>query len=135
MRSLLLISLLCACGGGPDPVLRNVPQPNPSAVAGAAAAIAGAATLAAPNAQANRVDEANKPDPSDKPQKPGPRVPSDVLDRLDDAPPPEAEPPPSERPSKAKKGQAVTAPKGKPSKPTAVTPPTSNPLTPGSPIQ
>ncbi len=134
MRSVLLALLLFGCGGGPDPILRNVPQPNPSAVAGAAAAVAGAATLAAPNAQANRVDEANKPDPSDKPMKPGPRVPADVLDRLDEAPPPEAEPPPSERPidPKSKKGPAVKAPK---SKPQPLTPPSSNPLSPGAPIQ
>lgn len=134
MRSVLLsLLLLGACGGGPDPILAGVPQPKTSTVAGAAAAVAGAATLAAPNSQAARVDEANKPDPSDKPMKEGPAVPADVLDRLDDAPPPPPEPPPSERPSEKKtKGPAVKAPK---SKPVPLTPPTSNPLQPGAPIQ
>lgn len=125
--------VLSACGAGPDPILRNVPQPKTSAVAGAAAAVAGAATLASPDSQAARVQEANKPDVSDKPMKSGPNVPADVLDRLDDAPPPEAEPPPSERPSTKKvKGPAKAAPK---SRPTPVAPPASNPLNPGAPIQ
>lgn len=136
MRSVLLAVLVLAggaCGGGPDPILRNVPQPKTSTVAGAAAAVAGAATLAAPQSQANRVQEANKPEPSDKPMKEGPSVPADVLDRLDDAPPPEAEPPPSERPvdPKKKKGPAVKAK----SRPQPVQPPASNPLQPGAPNQ
>jgi hypothetical protein len=129
MRSVLLALILSACGGGPDPILRNVPQPKTSAVAGAAAAIAGAATLAAPDSQAARVQEANKPDVSDKPMKPGPNVPADVLDRLDDAPPPEAEPPPSEqRPDK--KGQKAPVKAAPKSRPTPVTPPATNPLNP-----
>jgi outer membrane biosynthesis protein TonB len=135
MRSVLLALLLVgACGGGPDPILRNVPQPKTSVMAGAAAAVAGAATLAAPQSQANRVDEANKPDPSDKPIKAGPPVPADVLDRLDEAPPPPPEPPPSERPvdPKKSKGPATKAPKVKPQ---PLTPPSSNPLQPGAPIQ
>ena len=135
MRSVLLsLLLLGACGGGPDPILAGVPQPKTSVVAGAAAAVAGAATLAAPQSQANRVDEANKPDKSDKPIKSGPPVPADVLDRLDEAPPPPPEPPPSERPPEKKtKGPATKAPKVKPAQP--LTPPSSNPLQPGAPIQ
>jgi len=135
MRCVLLALLVCACGGGPDPILAGVPQPKTSVMAGAAAAVAGAATLAAPNSQANRVDEANKPEPSDKPVKSGPPVPSDVLDRLDEAPPREAEPPPSERAvdPKPKNKQATKAPKVRP--PPPVAPPQSNPLSPGAPIQ
>jgi hypothetical protein len=129
MRSSLLLVLLIACGSH-DPVLRNVPQPSTKAMAGGAAALAGAATLADPNGQANRVQEANKPDEKLKPQKPGPAVPADVLDRLDSAPPVADPPPPSERPvtnTKKTKGPAQAAPK---TKPTPIKPPTTNPLNP-----
>lgn len=134
MRMSLLFALVAsaggvACGGGPDPILRNVPQPSTKAVAGGAAALAGAATLADPQGQANRVQEANKPDDNLKPQKPGPAVPADVLDRLDQAPPVEDPPPPSERPVNAKKtkGPAQAAPK---TPPAPVVPPKTNPLNP-----
>jgi hypothetical protein len=73
---------LAACGAGPDPILRNVPQPNKAAAAGAAAAIAGAATLAAP-ADAARRQEKNKSPDEKKPIEVKQTVPSDVLDRLD----------------------------------------------------
>jgi outer membrane biosynthesis protein TonB len=82
MRATLLAFLLVACGG--DPVLRNAPRPNTAAVAGAAAAVAGAATLADPNGAARRQDEINKPNNEKKEIKSGPSVPADVLDRLDE---------------------------------------------------
>ncbi len=84
MRVLAWISslALAACGGGPDPILRNVPQPNKAAVAGAAAAIAGAATLASPHDAAKRQEQNKVPDEK-KPMKVDQTVPSDVLDRLD----------------------------------------------------
>lgn len=82
MRAFLLGLLLVSCGG--DPVLRNAPRPNTAAVAGGAAAIAGAATLADPNGQAQRVKEANQVDKEPREQKHGPSVPADVLDRLDE---------------------------------------------------
>jgi hypothetical protein len=73
--------LLAACG---PPALRNVPQPNKAVMAGAAAAIAGAATLADPQGAARRNAEANKDDPDLKAQRGGGTVPADVLDRLDE---------------------------------------------------
>jgi len=84
MKALAWISavMLAACGGGPDPILRNVPAPNKAAVAGAAAAIAGAATLASP-ADAAKRQEKNKTPDEKKPIKVEETVPSDVLDRLD----------------------------------------------------
>lgn len=77
-----VVALSCAaCGGGP--ALGNLPRPNTAVVAGTAAAIAGAATLANP-------DSAGK-----KPEAPSwgtekhtvttERMPGDVLDRLDSA--------------------------------------------------
>lgn len=127
----LFLAMLMGCGGGPDPILAGVPQPKTSTVAGAAAAVAGAATLADPKGQQARVDEANKPDATDKPIKSGPSVPADVLDRLDEQQQdPDPEPPPSEqRPDKkAKKAPVQAAPK---SKPTPIHPPKgSNPLNP-----
>jgi hypothetical protein len=70
------------CGGGPDPILRNVPQPNKAVVAGAAAAVAGAATLASP-ADAAKLQEKNRAPDEKKPVKVRQTVPADVLDRLD----------------------------------------------------
>ncbi|MEJ7601867.1 MAG: hypothetical protein WKG01_28475 [Kofleriaceae bacterium] len=70
---------LGSCGG---PILRNAPQPNTAKVAGVAAAAAAAVTLADPNA-AQRNVEANKVPDEKKPQKSGPSVPADVLDRLE----------------------------------------------------
>jgi hypothetical protein len=78
-----LLALVVGCGGGP--VLRNAPKPDPSVVAGAAAALAGAATLADPTAAAKRV-EANKVDDEKRPQRVKATVPSDVLDRVDQQP-------------------------------------------------
>ncbi|HWU85861.1 MAG TPA: hypothetical protein VN253_01195 [Kofleriaceae bacterium] len=73
---------LAACGGGPAPILRNVPQPNKAAVAGAAAALAGAATLASPDDAAKRQEKGKAPDEK-KPIEVHQTVPPDVLDRLD----------------------------------------------------
>ncbi|HWO17665.1 MAG TPA: hypothetical protein VNO30_02775 [Kofleriaceae bacterium] len=73
---------LAACGGGPDPILRNVPQPNKAAAAGAAAATAGAATLASPHDAAKR-QEQNKTPNEKKPIEVKQTVPPDVFDRLD----------------------------------------------------
>ena len=81
MRLLLVIATCSiACGGS---ALQNIPQANPAVVAGVAAGLAGAATLADPNGANRRTTEANKPPPDLRPQKPGPSVPADVLDRLD----------------------------------------------------
>ena len=79
--SVIGLSCVLACGGS---ALQNAPRPNPSAVAGVAAAIAGAATLAAPDAAGRRAD-ANKPTSEPRPIPAGPNVPTDVLDRLDES--------------------------------------------------
>jgi hypothetical protein len=78
-RFVLPVALLAACGG---PALQNVPKPDPAVVAGAAAAVAGAATLADPNGAAKR-QEQKEPQKSLRPKKSGGTVPDDVLDRLD----------------------------------------------------
>ncbi len=84
MKGLAWISALAlaACGGGPDPILRNVPQPNTAAVAGAAAAAAAGATLASPHDAAKRQEKNKVPDEK-KPVEVKQTVPSDVFDRLD----------------------------------------------------
>lgn len=83
MRAFLVGLLLVSCGGA-DPVLRNAPRPNTAVMAGGAAALAGAATLADPNGQAQRVKEKDRVDEEPREQKHGPSVPADVLDRLDE---------------------------------------------------
>lgn len=83
----LLAFGLAACGGGP--ALQHAPRPDPTAVAGLAAAAAVAATLADPNL--NRTPEKKAADKSDRPKASHATVPSDVLDRLDDQPAVEAE--------------------------------------------
>ena len=82
LRAWLLVLVLPGCAG-PAPVLRNVPRPNTAVAAGAAAAVAGAATLADPDFAA-RSAEANKVDHKKKPQQVKATVPADVLDRLDE---------------------------------------------------
>ncbi len=82
MRFLLLTTCLIACNGS---ALQNIPRANPTAVAGAAAAIAGAATLASPYGADRKAIEANRPAQDLRPQRSGPMVPADVLDRLDHA--------------------------------------------------
>lgn len=74
---------LAGAGCGGAPVLAGAPKPDPAVVAGAAAAVAGAATLADPKGQAARV-EANKPVEDKKPVRVKESVPSGVLDRLDE---------------------------------------------------
>jgi hypothetical protein len=81
MRGVIIVGLFAmGCGG---PVLQNAPKPDPAVVAGAAAAIAGAATLADPNGAAKK-QEANKPQSEKRPQNVKATVPSDVFDRLDE---------------------------------------------------
>ncbi len=63
-------------------MLQNAPRLDPAVVAGAAAAIAGAATLAAPDAAARKA-ESKVPAAELRPIEAGPSVPADVLDRLD----------------------------------------------------
>lgn len=75
--------MLCACG---EPVLRNAPKPNPAAVAGVAAATAAAITLASPQTAAANQEKKNQGEPNDRPVEVKQTVPSDVLDRLDEAP-------------------------------------------------
>lgn len=79
------VALLVMVAGCAEPALANLPRPNTAAAAGAAAAIAGAATLADPQGQARRVSaEEAKRQPEVKPVKGGGTVPADVLDRLDE---------------------------------------------------
>lgn len=80
--AILAVAMLAACG---PPALQNAPRPNPSAVAGAAAAIAGAATLADPDAAARKANAEQNKDNVD-PDHTVPvheTVPEDVFDRLD----------------------------------------------------
>jgi hypothetical protein len=79
---------LFACGG---PALQNVPAPDPAIVAGLAAGVAGAATLADPDAAA-RNQEAKKPQKEQRPVKNNVVVPAAVFDRLDAKTPPAAAP-------------------------------------------
>ncbi|MBA3542553.1 MAG: hypothetical protein H0T79_23255 [Deltaproteobacteria bacterium] len=90
MRIAIAVCVAGLIGCGP-PVLQNAPRPNPAIVAGAAAAIAGVATLADPAAAARAV-EANKPAPELRPTTVNRTVPSDVFDRLDKQHAPEPEP-------------------------------------------
>jgi hypothetical protein len=82
MRGWLLATvLLVGCGG---PVLRNAPRANPNVVAASAAAIAGAATLADPDAAARRQEAKREGDVGKRPQEVNDRVPSNLLDQLDE---------------------------------------------------
>lgn len=74
---------MCACGSGP--ILQNAPRPNPAAVAGVAAAVAGAATLADPQGAAKRQELKEKGEPDNNGVEVRETVPADVLDRLDRA--------------------------------------------------
>lgn len=80
MRRLLAILLLSGCGG--QPLLHDVPRPDPAVVAAAAAAVAGAATLADPQGAAKRNERETTPDLRGVKAQ---RMPGDVLDRLDAA--------------------------------------------------
>lgn len=85
MRAMIILVMAAGCGGqaGPDPILANAPRPDPATVAGAAAALAGAATLASPDSAAKQA-EANKEQPVKKPVKVTEQVPASALDRLDE---------------------------------------------------
>jgi len=74
------LTALAACGG---PALANVPKPDPGIVAGLAAGVAGAATLADPKGAAAR-QEQKRPEKEKRPVKNNVTVPGDVLDRLDE---------------------------------------------------
>jgi hypothetical protein len=85
-RVLAFVSVLgllaAACGGGT--VLGGLPRPNPTVMAGIAAAAATAATIADPGAagriyEEGRVKHLNRADGDSE------TIPLDVLDRLDDA--------------------------------------------------
>ena len=81
--TVLAIISLMGCGG---PALRNAPRVDPAVVAASAAAIAGAATLADPDAAKRRQEHKKDSDvPRGDSQGASPNVPSDVLDRLDEA--------------------------------------------------
>jgi hypothetical protein len=81
--TVLAIICLMGCGG---PALRNAPRVDPVVVAAGAAAIAGAATLADPDAAARRQERKKDSDaPTSGSHGDSPSVPSDVLDRLDEA--------------------------------------------------
>lgn len=85
MRFTFVLAMLVGCGGGPDPILRNAPHPDTATIAGAAAAVAGAATLASPDGAAKKA-EANKGEEEKKPVKVKENVPAGVFDRLDEKP-------------------------------------------------
>jgi len=79
MRAIVFV-LLAGCGAQPNqPVLANVPRPNPAAVAGGAAAAAAAITLASPDSHTPEKKQAEEK----KPIKVKENVPAGVLDRLD----------------------------------------------------
>ncbi len=78
--TLLMLVVSLGCGG---PILQNAPKPDPAVIAGAAAAIAGAATLADPAAAAKRQEE-NKPVGEKKPINVKATVPASALDHLDE---------------------------------------------------
>jgi hypothetical protein len=89
MRSYVLPLRVLACAAalgsaacGP-PVLQNAPRPNPSVVAGAAAAIAGAATLADPDYAARKQEKKKDGIGTGQGVRNDVTVPADVLDRLD----------------------------------------------------
>lgn len=84
MRRALAFSLLVATGAcGGQPIGSKLPRPDPTVVAGTAAVIAGAATLANPNA-AGRKPEAPSVGVERRTVKTE-SMPGDVLGRLEDA--------------------------------------------------
>jgi hypothetical protein len=85
MRALGLIAAaltIHACGG--QPALRNLPRPDPGAVAGVAAVGAALMTAADPKGAEARVKKGQQPDEDLRPV-PSQQMPGDVLDRLDEA--------------------------------------------------
>lgn len=79
---LATLALTAACG---PPALQNAPRPNPAVVAGAAAAVAGAATLANPDGAARKQEQKKETDRTPTGEPVTTTVPADVLDRLDAA--------------------------------------------------
>ncbi len=80
MRAALVLLLSIACGG---PALQNVPHPNNAAMAGGFAAAAAAITLASPDAATKKPEKNVYDDRTGVQVKEN--VPSDVLDRADQA--------------------------------------------------
>jgi len=78
-RYLWLLVVLCGCG---EPILKNVPRPDPGAVAGVAAAAAAAATLASPDSAAKRAEKKGG-DREGQSVEVKETVPGAVFDRLD----------------------------------------------------
>ncbi len=76
----LLLASLTACGGAP--LLHGLPRPNTTAVAGIAAAVATAATVANP-AAAGRLQEQGKTPEREHEDGQREMVPVEVLDRID----------------------------------------------------
>lgn len=83
MRLTLMLVASFGLGGCGGPLLQNAPKPDPAVVAGAAAALAGAATLADPAGAAKRQEE-NKPVAEKRPINVKTIVPASVLDHLDE---------------------------------------------------
>jgi hypothetical protein len=83
MRGALAFASLLAVACGGQPIGSKLPRPNTAVVAGTAAAIAGAATLANPNS-AGRKPEAPSTGVERRTVATEP-MPADVLDRLEDA--------------------------------------------------
>ncbi|HEY4242968.1 MAG TPA: hypothetical protein VGM88_24300 [Kofleriaceae bacterium] len=85
MRAILFLMLASCIGSAGDPMLRGAPRPSTGGMAAAAAGIAGAATLAAPDAAARNNAETRKA--YDRQNVKGvtvkETVPGDVLDRAD----------------------------------------------------
>lgn len=104
----MVVAALGACGG--PPALQNAPRPNPAVVAGAAAAVAGAATLANPDAAARKQELKKDSDREPQAQKGGEHVPADVLDRLDAAKTQPAEPAPPAPAPRAERGEETPLP-------------------------
>lgn len=86
MRALLITVVVVATGCNKGPVLQNVPKPDPAVVAGAAAGVAAAATLADPQAAKKaeqRAAEAKKSGAAELRTRSQPTIPADVLDRME----------------------------------------------------
>jgi hypothetical protein len=85
---MLLSLLVVAACGNQSPALQNAPRPDPNVVAGAAAAVAGAATIADPQAAKKaekREAEARKGGAADLRTRKTPTMPADVFDRMEEA--------------------------------------------------
>jgi hypothetical protein len=86
VRALLITVVVVATACNKGPVLQNAPKPNPTAVAGVAAGVAAAATLADPQAAKKaeaREAEARQGGAADLRTRSQPTIPADVFDRMD----------------------------------------------------